>query len=46
MRRDFLNISIQVRALPTVIAFQDGEPVANFVGALPETKVAEFLKSL
>lgn len=46
MRHDFLNIAVQVRALPTVIAFEDGEPVANFVGALPESKVTEFLKSL
>ena len=36
----------QVRALPTVIAFRDGEPVAKFVGAIPEAKVAEFLESL
>lgn len=37
---------IQVRALPTVIAFKDGEPVAKFVGAIPESEVSEFLKSV
>jgi thioredoxin-like negative regulator of GroEL len=41
-----LKFPIQVRALPTVIAFKDGEPVAKFVGAIPEPKVAEFLKSV
>jgi len=46
IRRDFLNFTTQVRALPTVIAFRDGEPVARFVGALPEAKVTEFLKSV
>lgn len=46
MRHDFLNFTIQVRALPTVIAFRDGEPVARFVGVLPEPKVAEFLESV
>ncbi|KAF9792117.1 thioredoxin-like protein, partial [Thelephora terrestris] len=35
-----------VRALPTVIAFKGGEPVKQFVGAIPEPKVAEFLKSV
>jgi len=46
MRHDFLNFTIQVRALPTVIAFRDGEKVAEFVGAIPESKVTEFLKSV
>lgn len=43
---DYLNFTTQVRALPTVIAFKGGEPVAQFVGAIPEPKVAEFLKSV
>jgi len=41
-----LAMKYGVRALPTVIAFEDGEPVARFVGALPEPKVTEFLKSV
>jgi len=46
MRHRFLNSSIQIRALPTVIAFRDGEKVGEFVGAIPEPKVTEFLKSV
>jgi len=41
-----LAMKYEIRALPTVIAFQDGESVGQFVGALPESKVTEFLKSL
>lgn len=41
-----LAMKYGVRALPTVIAFRDGEPVAKFVGAIPEAKVTEFLESL
>jgi thioredoxin-like negative regulator of GroEL len=41
-----LIFTVQVRALPTVIAFKDGEPVAKFVGAIPGPKVIEFLKSV
>ncbi|KAF9651520.1 thioredoxin-like protein [Thelephora ganbajun] len=41
-----LAMKYGVRALPTVIAFKDGEPVAKFVGAIPESKVTEFLKSV
>jgi len=33
----------QVRALPTVVAFKNGEAVAQFVGALPESAVARFI---
>lgn len=43
---NYLNFTIQVRALPTVMAFKGGEPVAQFTGAIPESKVAEFLKSV
>ena len=46
MRHDCLNLTIQVRALPTVIAFRDGVQVAEFVGAIPEPKVTDILKSL
>jgi len=41
-----LAMKYGVRALPTVVAFKDGEPVAKFVGAIPESKVVEFLKSV
>jgi len=46
MRHDFLNLIIQVRALPTVIAFRDGVQVAEFVGAIPESKITDILKSM
>ena len=36
----------QVRALPTVIAFRDGAPISQFVGALPEPSVQDFLSKL
>lgn len=32
-----------VRSLPTVMLFRDGEPVDEFMGALPESGVREFL---
>ena len=36
----------QVRALPTVVAFRDGEPVKQFVGALAEGGVRKFLEEV
>jgi thioredoxin 1 len=35
-----------VRALPTVVAFRGGEPVKQFVGALPESGVRKFLEDV
>ncbi|KAF5386997.1 hypothetical protein D9615_001574 [Tricholomella constricta] len=35
-----------IRALPTVIAFRDGEPIDQFVGALNAAGVKEFLQRL
>ncbi|KAH9989074.1 thioredoxin-like protein [Russula compacta] len=35
-----------VRALPTVVAFRGGEPVKQFVGALPENGVRKFLEDV
>ncbi|KIK59561.1 hypothetical protein GYMLUDRAFT_169617, partial [Collybiopsis luxurians FD-317 M1] len=32
-----------IRALPTVIAFREGKDVMQFVGALPEHEVKNFL---
>lgn len=37
---------VQVRALPTVVAFRGGEPVKQFVGALPEGGVRKFLEDV
>lgn len=36
----------QIRSLPTVIAFKDGEPVSQFMGAMPEQSVRNFLQGL
>lgn len=35
-----------VRAVPAVYAFQDGQPVDGFVGALPEAQIKGFLERL
>jgi len=35
-----------IRSLPTVMAFKDGEPANRFVGALPEAQVRAFLRSV
>jgi putative thioredoxin len=32
-----------IQSIPAVIAFKDGQPVDGFMGALPETKVREFI---
>ncbi|KAJ6525706.1 thioredoxin-like protein, partial [Mycena capillaripes] len=37
---------LQVRALPTVVAFRGGKPVHKFVGALNENGVGQFLDKL
>ncbi|KAH7873615.1 hypothetical protein EV359DRAFT_37048, partial [Lentinula novae-zelandiae] len=34
---------LAITALPTVIAFREGQNVLQFVGALPESHVYEFL---
>ncbi|THU82891.1 thioredoxin-like protein [Dendrothele bispora CBS 962.96] len=39
-----LGQRFKVRALPTVIAFRDGKDVEQFVGALPDTGVRQFLQ--
>ncbi|KAG1754383.1 thioredoxin-like protein [Suillus lakei] len=41
-----LAAKYQVRALPTVIAFRDGEKVDQFVGALNEGGIRQFLAKL
>ena len=39
---------LQIRSLPTVIAFRDGKPIpgAQFIGALNKTGVSDFIKQL
>ncbi|KJA27041.1 hypothetical protein HYPSUDRAFT_35566 [Hypholoma sublateritium FD-334 SS-4] len=41
-----LGMQYKVRALPTVIAFRDGTPIGQFVGAKNEAGVKEFLNQL
>lgn len=36
----------QIEGIPAVFAYQDGRPVSQFVGALPEPKVREFVEGL
>ncbi len=36
---------LRVMAIPMVFAFKDGKPVDMFKGALPESKVAEFIET-
>jgi putative thioredoxin len=35
-----------VQSIPAVFAFQDGKPVDGFMGALPESRVADFIARL
>jgi putative thioredoxin len=41
-----LSQALQVRSIPTVIAFKDGRPAAQFMGAIPETQVRAFFDKL
>jgi thioredoxin 1 len=41
-----LGQKYKVRALPTVIAFQDGKPIDQFIGALNEQGVRQFLNKV
>ncbi|TFK76236.1 thioredoxin-like protein [Pluteus cervinus] len=41
-----LGQKYKVRALPTVVAFRDGKPIDQFVGALAEPHVVNFLKGV
>jgi len=36
---------LRVMAIPMVFAFKDGKPVDAFKGALPESKVTEFIEA-
>jgi putative thioredoxin len=37
---------MRVQSIPAVFAFKDGQPVDGFAGALPESKVREFVKKV
>ena len=37
---------MRVQSIPAVFAFKDGRPVDGFAGAVPESKVREFIKKL
>ena len=37
---------LQVRSVPTVFAFKNGQPVDAFQGALPESQIVDFIKRL
>jgi thioredoxin 1 len=37
---------MQIRSLPTVIAFKDGEPISQFLGAMPEGSVRNFISKV
>jgi putative thioredoxin len=41
-----LSQALQVRSIPNVIAFKDGKPAAQFMGAVPETQVRAFFDKL
>jgi len=36
----------QIRSLPTVIAFKDGKPIEQFIGAQNEAGVRQFLRKV
>ncbi|EIM89595.1 thioredoxin-like protein [Stereum hirsutum FP-91666 SS1] len=36
----------QIRSLPTVVAFKDGKPINQFIGAMNEAGVRQFLEML
>jgi thioredoxin len=38
--------SFEIRRIPAVKAFRDGQVVAEFVGALPPTEITKFLEQL
>jgi putative thioredoxin len=41
-----LSQAFNVRSIPQVIAFKDGQAVAQFTGAIPETQVRDFFSRL
>jgi thioredoxin 1 len=43
---NIIHLCFQVTALPTVIAFRDGKPIDQFVGAQPAPAVQEWIRRL
>jgi putative thioredoxin len=41
-----LALQFGVRSIPTVIAFRDGKPVSQFMGAVPEQQIRAFVDSI
>ncbi len=41
-----LAMQFGVRSIPTVIAFRDGKPVSQFMGAVPEQQIRAFVDSI
>ena len=39
-----LALAFQVRSIPQVVLFQEGKPVDQFAGAIPEAEIRRFLK--
>lgn len=37
---------LRIQSIPAVIAFQDGQPVDGFMGALPESQIRDFIARL
>jgi len=37
---------LQVKSIPAVFAFQNGQPVDGFMGALPESQINDFIKRI
>jgi len=35
-----------IQSIPAVIAFKDGQPMDGFMGAIPESQIAEFIKKV
>lgn len=41
-----ISLFTQIRSLPTVVAFKDGKPINQFIGAMNEAGVRQFLEML
>jgi putative thioredoxin len=41
-----ISAQLGIKSIPAVIAFQKGQPVDGFMGALPETQVKQFVERL
>jgi putative thioredoxin len=41
-----LALQFQIRALPTVLVFREGRPMAEFEGVLPEEQLRQFLRQI